>query len=190
MSSVVEMSEVDPEGEPPRSSSRDQRFAAWFDHDYPRVVGVALRVLDRDARWMSSREVAEDLATEAFSRLRWSRRRGDAATTAVLQRTLDGCLDALVGHPGAVPVHPDVLGLDDDGYGDGLLSLAELQEALSTMRTADRHVGLLSLAAGYSPSETSALLQRPLDDVLARLARVGTRLGDARRLGLTEAPQP
>jgi DNA-directed RNA polymerase specialized sigma24 family protein len=52
------------------------------------------------------------------------------------------------------------------------------------MGTTDRHVALLCHAAGYAPSEVAALLRRPLDDVLGRLARTATRLADARRLGL------
>jgi DNA-directed RNA polymerase specialized sigma24 family protein len=182
MSSDVELSDAEGADAVVPRPSGDLRFAAWFERDYPRVVGVARRVLDPEQRSDASLPLAEELTIEAFSRLRWSRRGGPGATTSVLRRTLDGCMDALVGHPGTVDVHPELLGPDMEM--DTTLSVAELHDALATMRAADRHVGLLTLAAGYPPSGAALLLHRPLDDVLVRLARVGTRISDARRLGM------
>lgn len=182
MSSAVEVSEAGPDDGSPRRGSADRAFREWFDRDYPRVVGVARRVLDPAARTPASLQLAEDLTVESFSRLRWTRRRGSVATTALLRRTLDGCMDSLVGHPGELSVHPELLG--PDMALDPALSVAELHGALATMRAPDRHVGLLALGGGYAPSSVALLLQRPLDEVLGRLARVGTRITDARRLGL------
>lgn len=159
-------------------------FGEWFTRDYPRVVGVTRRVLDPGERSPASLPTAEQIAVESFSRMRHTRKPGAPATTTLLRRCLDGCMDALFGHPGSVPVHPELLGPEMPVDAD--LPLAELHDALATMRRADRHVGLLTLAAGYSPAATAALLQRPLDDVLERLARVATRLADARRLGLVD----
>lgn len=155
---------------------------AWFDRVYPQVVGVVRRVLDRDGRVPSSTTLAEQVCTEAFSRRRGPGRDQERATTAVLGRALDLCLDELVGHPGSVPVRPELVG-DEFAAGD-VVSLSELQTALSSMRRDDRRVGLLVLAAGYSPADAAALLQVPLDEVLGHLGRVGTRLEDGRRLGL------
>ena len=87
-----------------------------------------------------------------------------------------------------VTVHPDLLGPDMDP--GPTLRISELQGALATMRAPDRHVGLLALAAGYAPSSVSVLLLRPLDEVLERLARVGTRISDGRRLGMSVPTGP
>jgi hypothetical protein len=142
-----------PVGPPVGSSSGTDE---WFDRLFPRMVGVVHGVLDPDGRTDTSLASSEDLCTEAFSRT--PRRGGDEErTTAVLRRCLDRCMDVMVGD--------------------------ELHHALSSMRAPDRHVGLLVHAGGWSPADTAVLLQRPLDEVLQRLARVATRLEDARRLG-------
>lgn len=181
MSSSLRVDEVDGGGVPRRRGA-GFRDAAWFDREYPRMVGVVRRVLDREHRSDASLAAAEDICVEAFSRTGRSRDGDDARSDRVLRRCLNGCMDVLVGHPGTVPVHPDLLGAEFD-LGDRM-PLAELHQALSSMGTTDRHVALLCHAAGYAPSEVAALLRRPLDDVLGRLARTATRLADARRLGL------
>lgn len=161
----------------------------WFERDYPRLVGLARRVLDRDGRAATSLGAAEDVVVEACSRVARRRRRSSEGPAGdVVGRTLDGCLDLLVGHPGRLVVEPGAPS-DGDATGDpaplGEVAMWELHEALATMRTADRHVGLLVLAAGYSPEEAAALLERSVRDVAARRERVLERLGDARRLGIT-----
>jgi DNA-directed RNA polymerase specialized sigma24 family protein len=188
MSTAVEVSEPGPGDGSTVQRASEARFTEWFERDYPRIVGVARQVLDAEGTTPASLRLAEELTVEAFSRLRWTRRRDDAATTALLRRTLDGCMDALVGHPGMLTVHPELLGPDMDP--GPTLRVAELHGALATMRAPDRHVGLLALAGGYAPSSVAALLLRPLDEVLERLARVGTRISDGRRLGLSAPSGP
>jgi DNA-directed RNA polymerase specialized sigma24 family protein len=160
-------------------------FDEWFRRDHPRMVGLARRVIDPAAASSASLLAAERVSVEAFSRLRARRISDvDARTTAAVHATLDACLDRLLGHPGEVRVHTDALG--DDVDFDGHLPLAELHRALEGMRRQDRRVGLLVLAASYRPEQAASLLARPLDDVLERVARIGTRLADARRVGQLE----
>lgn len=182
MPTRAKVTDADRQVDPAHRAGADERFDRWFTRDYPAMVGVARRVLDRDLRSPASARAAQDIVIEAFSRLRWSRRRDGAATGALLRRTLDGCMDGLVGHPGVVTMPPDVVGTNLGP--DGSLPLWELHDALASMRSGDHHVGLIALAGGYSPTDTAALLQRPLEEVLSRLARIGTRISDARRLGL------
>lgn len=157
-------------------------FEEWFERDLPAMVGLARRVLDHEQASAASREVAEQVAIEAFARRR--RRRPaerETLTTEAVRGTLDGCLDRLVGHPGVVRVHADALGEQVDF--DGELPLSELHDALEGMRRGDRRVGLLVLAAGYRPEQAAHLLDTSLEDVLERAGRIGTRLADARRVG-------
>lgn len=157
-------------------------FDRLFDAVYPSAVGLARRVLDRDSEALaSSMPVAEQIAQEAFARADGRHLRDDVRGTArIMARVADSCLDRLVGHPGRVPLHPELLGPDIEF--DGELPMSELQEALCDLRRRDRRVGLLVLAAGLSPVEVAALLDLPLDETLRGLARVGTRLADGRRV--------
>ena len=159
-----------------------------FDAAYPAAVGIARRVLDPQRQVLtSSLPAAEEIAQDAFARLGPSGHRDrSAATAALMSRVADGCVDRLVGHPGSVELHPEVLGPDLDV--DGRLPLAELQEALCDVRRRDRRVGLLVLGAGLSPVEVSSLLRLPLEETLRCLARVGTRLADGRRIGVAPLP--
>ena len=54
------------------------------------------------------------------------------------------------------------------------------------MRRWDRRVGVLALAAGFSPAQIATLVRRPLDEVIERLGRVCTRLADGRRIGFSD----
>lgn len=187
MSSVVELTGSGGESTDRGRGRRDRQFEDWFRPTYPLLVGLARRVLDAQKSSPASLGTAEDLVVDAVARRRW-RRVDDDATEALIGRVLDGCSDAMVGHPGSVPTPPHV---SEHGLGSGdRLQLAELHEALASMRRADRHVGLLGVAGGYSASEVALLLGRPLQDVLARLARVGTRIADARRVGLAPLSDP
>ncbi|MHB1137473.1 MAG: hypothetical protein ACYC2O_00865 [Microthrixaceae bacterium] len=131
----------------------------------------------------SSVPAAEQIAQDAFARVRSTGRTdARAATAALVACVADACVDRLVGHPGSVELHPEVLGPDLDF--DGRLPLAELQEVLCDVRRRDRRVGLLVIGAGLRPMEVSSLLGLPLQETLRCLARVGTRLSDGRRVGV------
>jgi hypothetical protein len=172
--------DIDGSESPARSPSADD---VWFDREYPRIVGVVRRVLDPHHRTAASLVTAEELGVEAFSRVRRRRSPGTSDTTRVLQRALSACMEALVGHPGTVPVPRQLQGLDDSEE----LSLNELQEVMGTMRVADRHSGLLVLAAGYSPTDAAMLLQLSPVRVVRHVERVATRIADARSLGLYDS---
>jgi DNA-directed RNA polymerase specialized sigma24 family protein len=188
----VPLTGLEADGDPARARRRTRPADALeqlFDDAYPAAVGIARRVLDPDRRVPeSSLPVAERIAQEAFARLGVStaRRGRTAAVAALVARVADGCIDQLVGHPGSVEVHPELLGPDLDV--DGRLSLAELQEALCDLRRRDRRVGLLTIGAGLSPLEAATALGLPLDETLRCLARVGTRLADGRRVGVAPLP--
>jgi len=157
-----------------------------FDSLYPAAVGLARRVLDRDGSALArSLPVAEELALDALVRAAGV---GGTARTLrpgrVVALLADGCLERLVGHPGTVPLHPELLGPDIEF--DGTLPMAELQEALCDLRRRDRRVGVLVLAAGLEPTQTAALLDLPLPETLRSLARIGTRLADGRRVRAVE----
>ena len=159
------------------------RADSLFERTYPAAVGVARRVLDRDGVVLdSSRPLAEEVAMEAFVRCSSSPVRDDHHGAAkIISQVADSCLDRLVGHPGTVPLHPELLGADIEF--DGMLPIAELQEALCDLRRRDRRVGVLALAGGLGPTEVASLLDLPLAETLRSLARIGTRLADGRRLG-------
>jgi DNA-directed RNA polymerase specialized sigma24 family protein len=164
--------------EPPERSAFDE----WFERDYPLVVGLCRRILDLGATVDASLAVAEDVALEVFTRVRRHRPAGDGSETVVLiEHALDECLERMVGHPGTVALHPELLETDLDV--DGLLPLAELQETLADLRRTDRRIGLLALGGGYSPTEVALLLDHPLEEVLSRLGRISVRLADGRRIG-------
>lgn len=182
MSAAVQLAIDGPEP-PSRSPSA---FDHWFDREYPRIVGVVRRVLDPEQVTPASLTTAEELSVEAFSRLRRRRTPGDADTTRVLRRSLSGCMEAMVGHPGSVTLPRQLVGFDDGEE----LPLSELQEVLATMRVPDRHSGLLVLAAGYSPTEAATLLQQSPVHVVRHVERVATRIADARSLGLYGTASP
>jgi hypothetical protein len=156
----------------------DRRFDTW----YAATVGLARRVLDRDGAALgASLPLAEEIATEALVRTGGAPDPADDGHSARLVAFVaDATLEHLVGHPGSVPLHPELLGADIDF--DGELPMAELQEALCDLRRRDRRVGLLVLGAGLRPVEAAALLGLSLTDTLRCLARVGTRLADGRRV--------
>ena len=178
---------------PTRAPSADiapTAFDAFFDRVYPASVGLALRVLDRNRTVPDqSRAVAEEIATEAMTKARSKDLHTDEhAIARVMGWTADGCVSHLVGHPGRVQPPQDVTIRDltdekdpPDLFGDGGLPLAELQQALSSLRRSDRRVGLVALGCGFSVADTAALLQFSIDEVRSRLMRVGTRLCDGRR---------
>lgn len=168
--------------DPAVSSDPDRAFDEWFLRDHPMAVGLARRLLDPGEAVDASLAVAERVAADAFAPLRWTSRPGDdAATTTLIGRVLDECLEHMVGHPGTVALHPDLLG---SGSVDGLVSLSELHDALADMRRGDRRVGLLALGGGYGPSDVAALLDLPAAEVLERLERVAGRLADLRLVGI------
>lgn len=175
---------LEPSGEGPTEAPKDPSFDEWFRRDYPLVVGLCRRILDLGQAIDSSLVLAEEIAVQAFTRMRFAKLPGDGSeTTEIMVMALDECLEHMVGHPGTVALHHELLGGDIDF--DGLLPLSELHETLAGMRRGDRRVGLLALGAGYSPAEVAVLLEEPLDEVLARLARVSVRLADGRRIGLS-----
>lgn len=183
---VVTLTGAAQDDEPATGRRRRERapdgFDRLFDAAYPSAVGLARRVLDRDgAALASSVPLAEQIVQEAFARADGHHLRDDVrGTSRLMARVADSCLDRLVGHPGTVPLHPELLGPDIEF--DGELPIAELQQALCDLRRRDRRVGLLVLAAGLRPVEVAALLDLPLEEVLRCLARVGTRLADGRRV--------
>lgn len=166
-------------------SGRDPAFDAFFDRWYAPLVGLARRSIDPRAVTGASLATAEELAVDALARLRHRLDADESENVAAAVATIaDGAVDRLVGHPGSVPLHYEILGPDVDF--DGELPLAELHRAISGMRRRDRRVGVLALACGLSPSQVATLTLDPLDDVLERVARVCTRLADGRRIGLTD----
>jgi len=172
----------------PAASGATDHIDRLFDRVYPSAVGVARRVLDRDGVALgSSLPLAEEIAMEAFVRCAGPQLRDDHRGVAkVMCRVADSSLDRIVGHPGMVPLHPELLGAEVEF--DGWLPISELQQALCDLRRTDRRVGVLALAAGFTPTEVSALLDLALDETLRRLARVGVRLADGRRLGADLSP--
>ena len=165
--------------------SADAVFAGCFDRWYGPLVGLARRVLDPTSATAASLANAERIVIDAFAAHRFSFGHDEASDVAHLVCDIaDRCLDAMVGHPGTVPLHYEILGPDIDF--DGELPLAELHGTLNGMRRWDRRIGVLALAAGFSPSQVATLVHRPLDEVIDRLARVCTRLADGRRIGLTD----
>ena len=163
----------------------DAPFAGRFDRWYGPLVGLARRILDPSAATTASLVSAEQIVVDAFVARRFTIGADEPSDVAHLVGDVaEHCLDAMVGHPGTVPLHYEILGPDIDF--DGELPLAELQGALNGMRRWDRRVGVLALAAGLSPSQVATLLRRPLDEVIDRVARVCTRLADGRRIGLTD----
>ena len=140
----------------------DVVFTGRFERWYAPLVGLARRIVDPTATTPASLDLSEQIVVER-------------------------CLDEMVGHPGTVPLHYEILGPDIDF--DGELPVAELHGALTGMRRRDRRVGVLALAAGFSPTQVATLLQRPLDETIDRVARVCTRLADGRRIGLTDDVQ-
>ena len=168
--------------------SGDAVFAARFDRWYGPLVGLARRMLDPTSATPASLVGAEQVVVDAFAARRFDLGDDEAGDVAHLVCDVaERCLDAMVGHPGAVPLHYEILGPDVDF--DGELPLAELHGTLNGMRRWDRRVGVLALAAGFSPSQVATLVRRPLDEVIDRVARVCTRLADGRRIGLTDELQ-
>ncbi len=168
---------------------RDPVFTSRFERWYGPLVGLARHVLDPGAATERSLERAEDIVVDVFGAHRHRGGSDESAEVAQLvAEVADGCLAAMVGHPGSVPLHYEILGPDVDF--DGQLPLAELHGSLNGMRRIDRRIGVLALAAGFSPAQVATLLQRPLDDVIDRLARVCTRLADGRRIGLSDDVPP
>ncbi len=163
----------------------DALFAGRFDRWYGPLVGLARRVLDPTTATAASLERAEQIVVDVFVARRFTVGADEPSDVAHLVGDVaEHCLDAMVGHPGSVPLHYEILGPDIDF--DGELPLAELHGALNGMRRRDRRVGVLALAAGFSPSQVATLLRRPLDEVIDRVARVCTRLADGRRIGLSD----
>ncbi len=163
-------------------------FAGCVDRWYGPLVGLARRILDPTTATPASLANAERITIDAFAARRFTFGDDESSDVAHLVcEVADRCLDEMVGHPGTVPLHYEILGPDIDF--DGALPLAELHGALNGMRRWDRRVGVLALAAGFSPSQVATLVHRPLDEVIDRVARVCTRLADGRRIGLTDEMQ-
>ena len=163
----------------------DALFAGRFDRWYGPLVGLARRILDPTTATSASLESAEQLVVDVFIARRFTVGADEPTDVAHLVGDVaEHCLESMVGHPGTVPLHYEILGPDIDF--DGELPLAELHGALNGMRRWDRRVGVLALAAGFSPSQVATLLRRPLDEVIDRVARVCTRLADGRRIGITD----
>lgn len=163
----------------------DAVFTGFFDRWYAPLVGLTRRCLDPGDRSDASLAAAEQIAVDAFVELRHSLGADAAADVGRLVVSVaDASIDALVGHPGSVPLHYEILGPDVDFDGD--LPLGELHHALTEVRRWDARVGVLALAAGLSPAQVATLLRRPLDEVLERLGRVCTRLADGRRIGMVD----
>lgn len=163
----------------------DAAFTGFFERWYAPVVGLVRRCIDPGDRSSASLVAAEQIAVEAFAELRHSLGEDAAADVARLVVSVaDRSIDSLVGHPGSVPLHYEILGPDIDF--DGELPLGELHHALTEVRRWDARVGVLALAGALSPAQVATLLRRPLDEVLERLGRVCTRLADGRRVGLTD----
>jgi hypothetical protein len=161
----------------------------WFDSEHPRMVGLGRRVVDPDSSTPSSLEVARGASVRAFAHLRFRAPRDrDARIVATVRAVLDECLPLLMGNPATVRLRLDALG--DDVSFDGTLDLAELHDALQGLGRRVRHSGMLSVAAGLTPVEVSAMLDQPLDVTLEHLAHVSTRLTDRRRLGLDHLVGP
>lgn len=174
-----------PAAAPAPLSSGDATFGARFDRWYGPVVGLARRIIDPSGATPASLVTAEQVVVDAFAAHRYAI--GDHESDDVAQLVCDvadRCLDTMVGHPGTVPLHYEILGPDIDF--DGALPLAELHGALNGMRRWDRRVGVLALAAGFSPAQIATLVRRPLDEVIERLGRVCTRLADGRRIGFSD----
>ena len=168
-------------------------FDALFERAYPAVIGIVVRIIDRDRESADALRIGREVATEVLVTAR-SKHLDDAddSMTRVVGWTLDRCLGLLDGIDVRVPLPPgitaaDLADADVLAEGAGLewtlegLALDELRIALRDLPARVRRVGLLCLGAGLSLEDTAALLDLRGDEATAALAEVGERMCVRRR---------
>lgn len=163
------------------------------------AMGLACRSLDPDGLDPEGADVARQLVMRSLAdnaRKRISD--DDESVRAVMRRTAELTMDALVAHGGsAVPgvgvELSDILptGVPPSSVAPGgRVRYAVLQDTLAAARATDREVAYTTLAASIPLSDTSTLLGIAEDDVHSALLRIGRRLGEAQAPATADAGAP
>ena len=168
-------------------------FDALFERVYPAIVGIVVRIIDRDQVSADGLRIGRDVATDVLVTAR-AKHLDDAddSVTRVVSWALDRCLGLLDGIDARVPLPPGITAsdlADADVLADGAglewtlegIALEELRIALRDLSARCRRVGLLCLGAGLSLEDASALLDLRGDEATAALAEVGERMCLRRR---------
>ena len=168
-------------------------FDALFQRAYPAVIGIVVRIIDRDLTSADALRVGRDVATDVLTVARSKHLDDtDESVTRVVSWAADRCLGLLDGLETRVPLPPgitaaDLADADVLAEGAGLewtvegMALEELRIALRDLPARVRRVGLLCLGAGLSLEDTAALLDLRGDEATSALAEVGERMCVRRR---------
>ncbi|MGI9577087.1 MAG: hypothetical protein ACR2OH_02685 [Microthrixaceae bacterium] len=151
------------------------------------AIGLACRSLDPDGLDAQGADVARQLVMRSISDVAQKKVSADDETVrAVMRRTAELAMDALVAHQGsAVPGDGIDLaellptGVDPGAIAPaGRLRYAVIQDTLAASRATDRQVAYTTLAASVPVADACTLLGIEEDELRSALLRIGRRLGE------------